>query len=192
MYYLKQLYVFSNSYLPLFIIIFLSNLNYEMAFKEKNVTKILGENIERNVQLCLLIIISVIIILVIVDMIINKCETMSFSKDTKIQYTEYNFLNYFATFIIPLATFSPENLQSILLNLLLITFLFIFYIQTDSFYYNVFAMGLNRRIYKDQYNNFFISDYSLSEFENLLKYAESIKSKNINNKVHVVLKKYNK
>lgn len=192
MYYLKQLYVFSNSYLPLFIIIFLSNLNYEMAFKEKNVTKILGENIERNVQLCLLIIISVIIILVIIDMIINKCETMSFSKDTKIQYTEYNFLNYFATFIIPLATFSPENLQSILLNLLLITFLFIFYIQTDSFYYNVFAMGLNRRIYKDQYNNFFISDYSLSEFENLLKYAESIKSKNINNKVHVVLKKYNK
>ena len=192
MYYLKQLYVFSNSYLPLFIIIFFSNLNYEIAFKEKNVTKILGENIERNVQLCLLIIISVIIILVIIDMIINKCETMSFSKDTKIQYTEYNFLNYFATFIIPLATFSPENLQSILLNLLLITFLFIFYIQTDSFYYNVFAMGLNRRIYKDQYNNFFISDYSLSEFENLLKYAESIKSKNINNKVHVVLKKYNK
>lgn len=192
MYYLKQLYVFSNSYLPLFIIIFLSNLNYEMAFKEKKITKILGENIERNVQLCLLIIISLIIILVIIDMIINKCETMSFSKDTKIQYTEYNFLNYFATFIIPLATFSPENLQSILLNLLLITFLFIFYIQTDSFYYNVFAMGLNRRIYKDQYNNFFISDYSLSEFENLLKYAESIKSKNINNKVHVVLKKYNK
>ena len=63
--------------------------------------------------------------------------------------------------------------------------------QTDSFYYNLFAMRKNRKIYKDQFNNFFISDYSLNEIQMLISSNKKIIVMPITNKIQLVLKKNN-
>nr|AMX28351.1 hypothetical protein [Staphylococcus epidermidis] len=52
-------------------------------------------------------------------------------------------------------------------------------------------MRKNRKIYKDQFNNFFISDYSLNEIQMLISSNKKIIVMPITNKIQLVLKKNN-
>lgn len=192
MYYLKRVSFFLSSYLPLFFILFFANLNYYTAIKKKDVVQLLGSNFKFKVLISLIIFIGIIIILLLLNHIFTQKSEEEFNKNTQISYTDYNFLNYFGTFIIPLTTFNPNNHQSVILNILLLLCIYIYYVQTNSFYYNLFAMRKNRRIYKDQFNNFFISDYSLSEIQKLMSSDRKVIIKPITNKIQLILKKDNK
>lgn len=191
MYYFKRLLFFLSSYLPLFFILFFANLNYCTAVKHRSIIQLLGNDFKFKVLISLLIIIISIIILLIFHHTFTKNSDETFSKSSQISYTDYNFLNYFGTFIIPLTTFKPSDHQSVILNILLLLCIYIYYVQTDSFYYNLFAMRKNRKIYKDQFNNFFISDYSLSELRLLISSNEKVTIKPITNKIQLILRKNN-
>ncbi len=188
MYYIKQVVVFCSSYLPLFLILLVSNLEFDRI--KCGYTFLLGDGLKRNV----LITLSIIIILVSLSSVWifkNKVKSRPFPGNIKIEQTEYNFLNYFGTFIIPLTTFKADDIQSIILNTLMFVFLFIFYIQTESYYYNIFAMFMNRKIFRDQSNNYYISDYSQTDLEKLLKLNSTVKTNDITKKVSIIIKKYN-
>lgn len=191
MYYLKRLLFFLSSYLPLFFILFFANLNYYTAIKQKNIIQLLGNDFKFKVLISLFILIVIIVLLLFINHKCTKKSEETFSENSRISYTDYNFLNYFGTFIIPLTTFKPSDHQSVILNILLLLCIYIYYVQTDSFYYNLFAMRKNRKIYKDQFNNFFISDYSLNEKQMLISSNKKIIVMPITNKIQLVLKKNN-
>lgn len=191
MYYLKRIVLFLSSYLPLFFILFFANLKYKKAIEEKDFCLLFGSDIERIILISLCTFIVIIVFMMFANNKFTKVREESFSKDSVVSSTEYNFLNYFGTFIIPLTTFNPNSMQSVILNVLLLICICIFYLQTDSYYYNLFSMGFKRRIYKDQFNNFFISDYSLAELQILIDDEKKVMSKPITNKIQIILKKYN-
>lgn len=191
MYYLKRIAFFLSSYIPLFFILFFANLKYIKAIKKGDFFLLLGNGYERIILVALFIFILCIIGIMILNDKLTKVREESFSKDAMVTGTEYNFLNYFGAFIIPLTTFTPSNVQSVILNVLLLICICIFYVQTDSYYYNLFAMGLKRKIYKDQFNNYFISDYNLTELQSLISDEKNVMCKPITNKIQIILKKYN-
>nr|WP_240162227.1 hypothetical protein [Staphylococcus aureus] len=171
--------------MPLFFILFVSNINYKC--KEK-----LGTGLEFKSMISLLIIIITIILISFLYLICKKKKAIKFSDDSKFKETEYNFLNYFATFLIPLSTFKPGELDSVILNISMLLFLFIFYMQTQSYFYNIFSMSFNRSIFKDQSGNFVITDYDLQELQSKIIENYEFKYININKKVHIILKKHQK
>lgn len=191
MYYLKRIAFFLSSYIPLFFILFFANLKYTNAIKNRDFFLLFGNGYERFILIFLFIFILSIIVIMILNDKLTKLREESFSKDSIVASTDHNFLNYFGAFIIPLTTFTPSNLQSLILNFLLLISICIFYVQNDSYYYNLFAMGFKRKIFKDQFNNYYISDYSLTELKSLISSEKNVKYKPVTNKIQIILKKYN-
>lgn len=110
--------IFISSYVPVFLMVFLNNLN---SFSLCDIIKAWHIN---SVFWLILIAISILSIIALAAWLYllkkeSKNKETSFKLDN-VQAYDSEVLNYFVTFIIPIVSLKPESFPSIVMNFLLL------------------------------------------------------------------------
>ncbi|WP_214551039.1 hypothetical protein, partial [Staphylococcus pseudintermedius] len=176
-------------YIPIFIMIFINKmerLNFASIFK----------TIQGNFNFWILIIFISGICLIIISDFLSQIEksTLNNTKPIKVELhelklNEYEIINYFITYLIPILTLDPSRWTSILSNGILIILVGIYFVRNNLLSFNIMFLIMNYRIYKDKNENIYISKhtYNKATSKNLIafQYDESnIYYLTVQNKLH--------
>lgn len=160
---LYKMSLYTTSYIPIFLIIFINNMN-NISFKEVQNTFI-----KNWVFWGLVILIFSGCIIVLCDFLKELKNTKEQNikpiklSDKKIKNHESEILNYFVTFLIPILTLNPFQWASILSNVLLIVLVGMYFVKNNLLSFNILLIILNFSIYKDQYSNVYITKANINE-----------------------------
>lgn len=184
--------LFISSYIPLFIILIIKNIDLDASFKAfkylfiyKDFTILKNISFE-DIYLWFLIILSLTCIMIIKILFIQVC---GFSKEITIKEIETNnnsILEYFVTYILTLST-SGFSIRDIIIFWIILYIIGTLYIKNNMFHVNpTLHLGFKYNIYKVKYSNnpnlsnlkdcFILSKLNEYEFNSYLNKSISINS----------------
>lgn len=150
--------LFISSYIPVFIMIFLANLNKFSLHELKKAWKL------NPVFWWVLIILTVVsLIILIFWLYLLKKQAKLKNKSVKVDnyvLKDSDVLNYFVTYIIPILSLKPDSLPSIIMNLMLIIIEGIYFVGNNAVYYNVMLIASGYHIYSFGNGNIIITRLS--------------------------------
>lgn len=159
---LLKINLFISSYIPLYILIFIQNME---KFDTESALEVYNKsNIFWNV-------ITIISILSMISLTIffngNYTKRMTFKE---VKSINNDILDYFITYIIPLNTVDITKSTSIIVNLIIFCIIGIYYVKSDLMYLNILLIFMGYKVFEDN-NGIIISkkdiDY-LRRNENIL------------------------
>ncbi|MCE0560913.1 hypothetical protein LR965_07735 [Limosilactobacillus fermentum] len=119
--------LFFSSYIPIFTMIFLNNLD---SFSNSSLKKVWNQN--PKLWLSMIIISAVTLIILFIWIKILKTEAADTAKQKyqleDLKKYDSEVLNFFVTFIIPILSLKPESDPSIVMNIILVIIEGIYYI----------------------------------------------------------------
>lgn len=169
--------LFISSYIPLFILLFIQNIDIElvkMSNGDNNITKSIIAMVKNtwSKQPTLWIIIIILVILSIISLIVlfynsNEKKEINLNKKsfTNLKSLNGNILNYFITYLIPLMTMDVNDTISIIVNSLVFIIIGIFYISEDLIHLNLIYILLGYKVYETNNKEIVISNRSSDEFK---------------------------
>ena len=115
--------LFFSSYIPIFIMIFLNNLE---SFSNSSIKKAWNQNPGLWLSMIILSVITLIILFIWIKIL--KAEATDTAKQKykleDLRKYDSEVLNFFVTFIIPILSLKPESAPSIVMNLILVVIVF--------------------------------------------------------------------
>lgn len=167
--------LFISSYIPLYIIIFIQNmdmLNLQSIYKVYKINPIFWNT------LLVLSIISIIALFIFFNG--NHTKKVTF---LEIKSIDNDILDYFITYIIPLNTIDITKGNSILVNFIIFFIIGTYYIHSNLMHLNILLIFLGYNVFKDSNDNVIISKKNIDYF----KMNENIVCKKIgNSKIYIV------
>lgn len=169
--------LFVSSYIPIFIMIFLSNLK-KFTLSEFQKTWRLNP-----IFWWVLIILTIVSLLILIFWL-SLLKRQARLKNRSIKVDNYvlkdsDVLNYFVTYIIPILSLKPESLPSIIMNLILIIIEGIYFVGNNAVYYNVMLIAAGYHIYSFGDGNIIITRLSKQDLIFEKKDAKQIGTTNI-------------
>lgn len=169
--------LFVSSYIPIFIMIFLSNLRKFTSSEFKKAWKL------NPVFWWILIILTIVSLLILIFWLcLLKKQARLKNKSVKVDnyvLEDSDVLNYFVTYIIPILSLKPESLPSIIMNLMLIIIEGIYFVGNNAVYYNVMLIVAGYHIYSFGDSNIIITRLSKQDLIFEKKDAKQIGTTNI-------------
>ena len=148
--------LFFSSYIPIFIMIFLNNLD---SFSNRSIKKEWNQNTGLWLSMIILSVITLIILFIWIKIL--KAEATDTAKQKykleDLRKYDSEVLNFFVTFIIPILSLKPESAPSIVMNLILVVIEGIYYISNNALYFNVILIILGYHVYTFSNDNIVIS-----------------------------------
>lgn len=153
--------IFISSYIPVFLMVFLNNLN---SFSQCDIKKTWNINSTFWLILITVSILSIISLAVWLYLLKeeSKNKETSFKLDN-IQAYDSEVLNYFVTFIIPVVSLKPESAPSIVMNFLLLCIEGIYFVGNNALHFNVLLIIFKYHIYTFGDNNIVVTRKRRSE-----------------------------
>lgn len=133
--YIFKWLVYLSSYIPVCIMIFLSNLN---SFNSTEFFKVWNKNRPFWISILICEICCYVIFEIFLHLItstVRKAKVKVIVKNVKSQ--DLDILNYFITYIIPILSLDVSKLPSIVMNLMLVFLEGLYFVNNDKVYYNV-------------------------------------------------------
>lgn len=154
--------LFFSSYIPIFLMIFLNNLD---SFSNSSIKKAWDKNPSLWISMIVLSIVTLLILLLWIRILKKEAADTTKQqyqlKDLKKYDTEV--LNFFVTFIIPILSLKPESGPSIMMNLVLVIIEGIYYISNNALYFNVILIILGYHVYTFSNDNIVISRKTIDQ-----------------------------
>lgn len=148
--------LFFSSYIPIFFMIFLNNLD---SFSSESFKTTWSKNPCLWISMIILSVITLIILFIWIGILKKEA-----ADTTKQQYQlkdlkkyDSEVLNFFVTFIIPILSLKPESGPSIVMNSVLVIIEGIYYISNNALYFNVILIILGYHVYTFSNDNIVIS-----------------------------------
>lgn len=148
--------LFFSSYIPIFLMIFLNNLD---SFSGDSFKITWNKNPCLWISMIILSVITLIILFIWIGILKKEA-----ADTTKQQYQlkdlkkyDSEVLNFFVTFIIPILSLKPESGPSIVMNSVLVIIEGIYYISNNALYFNVILIILGYHVYTFSNDNIVIS-----------------------------------
>lgn len=160
---LYKLSLFTTSYIPIFLMIFINNMN-DVSIKEVQNTFM-----KNWIFWVVILVVFIMSLLVLCDFLkeLKNTENQNIKpvelSDKKLENHESEIINYFVTFLIPILTLNPLQWNSILSNVLFIALVGIYFVKNNLLSFNILLIILNFSIYKDQYSNIYITKANTNE-----------------------------
>lgn len=148
--------VFFSSYIPIFVMIFLNNMN---SFSRKSFQETWKENPVLWITMIIISIVTLIVLFLWIEYLKKEAKntTKQKYKLEDLQKYDSEVLNFFVTFIIPILSLKPESWPSIVMNSILVIIEGIYYISNNALYFNVILIMLGYHIYTFKDDNIVIS-----------------------------------
>lgn len=169
--------LYISSYIPIFIMIFLTNLK---SFEFKEVKKTWNLNPSFWIVLIVLTI-SSWLLLIFWLWLLKKQSKM---KSSSVEVDKYNLkdsevLNFFVTYIIPILSLKPNSIPSIIMNLMLIVIEGVYFVGNNAVYYNVMLIAMGYHIFSFGDGNIIITRLSKQDLTFDKKNVKQIGTTNI-------------
>lgn len=162
--------LYISSYIPVFIMIFLNNLN---AFDSKEFFKTWNLNSDLWITLIVITIFSLISLIWWLYLLKKQSKLKNKSIEVKkYELKDSEVLNFFVTYIIPILSLNPSKLPSIVMNLILIIIEGIYFVRNNAVYYNILLIAFGYHIFSFGNGNIIITRLSK---ENLIFDNKSVK-----------------
>lgn len=163
--YMYKFGLYFSSYLPIFLMIFLNNMN-NLSLQS------LKETLYNNISFWILMLFSLGICLIIMGRFVyflygtfkNNTSPVEVNKK-ELKTNESEIINYFITYLIPILTLDPSKWPSILSNMILIVIVGIYFVKNNLLTFNILLLICNFRIYKDEYSNIYITKCSFLDIK---------------------------
>lgn len=148
--------LFFSSYIPIFLMIFLNNLN---SFSDSSFRETWNRNSNLWISMIVLSIITLIVLFIWIGILKKEANNVTKQKYQLEDLKKYDseVLNFFVTFIIPILSLNPESGPSIVMNLILVVIEGIYYISNNALYFNVILIILGYHVYTFSDDNIVIS-----------------------------------
>ncbi len=148
--------VFFSSYIPIFVMIFLNNMN---SFSRESFQETWKENPVLWITMIIISIVTLIVLFLWIEYLKKEAKntTKQKYKLEDLQKYDSEVLNFFVTFIIPILSLKPESWPSIVMNSILVIIEGIYYISNNALYFNVILIMLGYHIYTFKDDNIVIS-----------------------------------
>lgn len=148
--------VFFSSYIPIFVMIFLNNMN---SFSRESFQETWKENPVLWITMIIISIVTLIVLFFWIEYLKKEAKntTKQKYKLEDLQKYDSEVLNFFVTFIIPILSLKPESWPSIVMNSILVIIEGIYYISNNALYFNVILIMLGYHIYTFKDDNIVIS-----------------------------------
>ncbi|MDH6364062.1 hypothetical protein M2139_001047 [Enterococcus sp. PF1-24] len=131
--YLSKWRLFVTSYLPLYLWLLLSNINYN-NLNLSNLLKLNFSNKSMRLILCILICISLNEIFHLFRL--NGSEKIKLPKNIELSPESDSSMNYIITYFTPLLSFNMNDYKSVTMNLLLFLLIGLMYVGSSATYLN--------------------------------------------------------
>ncbi|AKM50994.1 hypothetical protein N573_004535 [Limosilactobacillus fermentum 3872] len=148
--------LFFSSYIPIFVMIFLNNLD---SFSNNSIEKTWNQNPSLWLSMIILSVITLIILFIWIKILKDEAADTTKQEYQLEDLRKYDseVLNFFVTFIIPILSLEPKSGPSIVMNLILVIIEGIYYISNNALYFNVILIILGYHVYTFSNDNIVIS-----------------------------------
>ncbi|MDG2764819.1 hypothetical protein P7M25_26160, partial [Vibrio parahaemolyticus] len=146
---LFKLSLFISSYIPLYILIFINEMD---ELNIKSVVEVYNMNNRFWEVVLLLSVVSIFSTIAFFNL--NHTKRVAFKN---VESINNDILDYFITYIIPLITVDITKNTSILVNLIIFFIIGVYYVENDLMYLNILLIFIGYKVYKDIFDNIIIS-----------------------------------
>ncbi|UTH11568.1 hypothetical protein [Macrococcoides canis] len=153
-----KLILFTSSFIPLFIMLFIKELG---SNRSKSPIEVFNSNIIFWVVLSITTVLSIIFL---IGWLSGK-NNIHNKRFEKVEALDNEILSYFITYIIPLLSLEINNIYSIINNLFLFVLIGIIQVKNNNLYNNVILIILGYSVFRAQKNLILISKKKLEFFE---------------------------
>lgn len=157
---LFKICLYISNYIPLFILIFIKQL--ENGFPDTDIKNLF---LAHWIIWCVLISVSMLSFLLLLFWLRpkNLSEEIPYNLETK----NLDILNYFVTYLIPLLSLDVTNFYSILLNSILFIIIGVYHIKSDILEMNLVLILLGYNVFTGNKGKIFITKLSIEDIYNI-------------------------
>jgi len=196
--YISKWTLFITSYLPLYLWLLLSNINYKNVhimrfdiFSLKSILAFCKKHIDfKTVFFIVLIILILISVKQIRDLFVGSgSEQKALPVDMEISPESDSLMNYVITYFAPLVSFNIYNLKSVIMNVLLFLLIGLMYVGSSATYLNPVLGIFGFRIFGvSGYPNahHIISRLSYDEIETARKRRDKVERYRIGDGIYII------
>lgn len=167
--------LFLSSFMPLYLILIVKFYNFEEG--------IIVNFSERTVIHSILI--GLIVLSILIFLYFLRCEMNAEESFGDIENVNIEILSYFIIYIVPLTTLQPNDINSIIINLILFFVIGVFYVNGNLFYLNIMFTLTGFNLYKDNTGVIIISRMSGDKINR----KDFVKVKRVGNKICIINRK---